>query len=139
MYLQEFKEFLTKTNALALAVGVIIGAATGKVVSGIVEDLLMPVVGVVLPSGDWQQAQVVLSRSTDAAGKVTVNAIKYGHFIGVIIDFIIVAYVVFLITKLLLPKEPAKPTEATKQCPECLETVPAAAKKCRACASALPS
>ncbi|HEY9868521.1 MAG TPA: large conductance mechanosensitive channel protein MscL [Candidatus Obscuribacterales bacterium] len=130
----EFKEFLLKTNALALAIGVIIGAATGKVVSGIVDDLLMPVIGLVMPAGDWRDAQIVLSQATDAAGKVTVNAIKYGHFLGTFLDFTIIAFVVFLVTRQLLAKETPVPT---KQCPECLETVPAAAHRCKACATAI--
>jgi large conductance mechanosensitive channel len=130
----QFKEFLLKTNALALAIGVIIGAATGKVVSGIVDDLLMPVIGMVLPAGDWRDAQIVLSQAADAAGKVTVNAIKYGHFLGALLDFTIIAFVVFLVTRQLLPKETPAPT---KQCPECLETVPAAAHRCKACATAI--
>jgi large conductance mechanosensitive channel len=100
--LQDFKQFLTKSNALALAIGVIIGAATGKVVSAIVDDLLMPLIAIVLPAGDWRDAQIVLSHSTDAAGKITVNAIKYGHFLGATIDFICIAFVVFLITKMFL-------------------------------------
>ena len=58
--LQEFKDFLTRTNALALAIGVIIGAAVGKVVTGVVDDLLMPVIGLILPSGDWRQAKMSL-------------------------------------------------------------------------------
>jgi large conductance mechanosensitive channel len=122
----EFREFLLKQNALALAVGVIIGAAIGKVVSGIAEDVLMPLIGVVLPGGEWRNAQFVLSGQ---------NAIKYGDLAGRIVDFVIVAIVVFLLTKALLEK-PA-PAAATKACPECLETVPAAARKCRACASAV--
>ncbi|HEY9679908.1 MAG TPA: large conductance mechanosensitive channel protein MscL [Drouetiella sp.] len=134
--LKEFKEFLLKTNALALAIGVIIGAATGKVVSAVVDDLLMPPISVIMPAGDWREAQVVLSKGVDAAGKPTVSAIKYGHFIGSCVDFTIIAFVVFSITKAILPKEPAAaPTDPTKQCPECLETVPVAAKKCRACCS----
>jgi large conductance mechanosensitive channel len=100
--LHEFKAFLTKSNALALAIGVIIGAATGKVVTAIVDDLIMPVIGFILPAGDWRDAQIVLSHSTDAAGKITVNAIKYGHFLGAVIDFICIALVIFLITKLFL-------------------------------------
>src|SRR3954464_2155448 len=122
----EFREFLLKQNALALAVGVIIGAAIGKVVSGIAEDVLMPLIGVVLPGGEWRNAQFVLSGQ---------NAIKYGDLAGRIVDFVIVAIVVFLLTKALLEK-PA-PAAATKACPQCLETVPAAARKCRACASAV--
>lgn len=129
--LKDFVSFLTKTNALALAIGVIIGGATGKLVSAVVDDTLMPVVGLVMPAGDWRDAQIVLSQSTDAAGKITVNAIKYGHLLGVVLDFVIISFVIFLLTKALLPKEtPAPPTKA---CPECLETIPAAALKCRAC------
>jgi large conductance mechanosensitive channel len=120
----EFKEFLLKQNALALAVGVIIGAAMGRVVSGVVDDLIMPVVGLVLPGGDWRNAQVVLSGN---------NAIKYGDLAGRIIDFAIVAAVVFAILKLVLEKPP--PPETTKTCPQCLETIPVLAKRCRACAS----
>jgi large conductance mechanosensitive channel len=120
----EFKEFLLKQNALALAVGVIIGAAMGRVVSGVVEDLIMPIVGLALPGGDWRNAQVPLGGN---------NAIKYGDLAGRIIDFFIVALVVFLIVKALLEKPP--PPESTKSCPECLETIPLLAKRCRACAS----
>lgn len=133
--LGEFKTFLTKTNALALAVGVIIGAATGKVVSATVDDILMPPIAMVMPPGDWREAQIVLSTAKDDSGKVTVNAIKYGHFAGAIVDFVIIAFVVFLITKTILPKE--APAPATKVCPDCKETVPADARKCRACTSAL--
>src|SRR6185369_15761888 len=95
----EFKAFLTKSNALALAIGVIIGAAMGKVVTALVGDLLMPVIGMAMPKGDWRQAQWVLSEGVDAAGKPTVNAIKYGDFLGNVVDFIVIAFVVFLITK----------------------------------------
>jgi large conductance mechanosensitive channel len=120
----EFKEFLLKQNALALAVGVIVGAAMGRVVSGIVDDVIMPVVGLVLPGGDWRNAQVVLSGN---------NAIKYGDLAGRIIDFAIVAAVVFAILKLVLEKPP--PPDTTKSCPQCLETIPVLAKRCRACTS----
>jgi len=133
--LQEFKEFLTKTNALALAIGVIIGAAIGKVVSGVVDDLLMPLVGLILPSGDWQQAKIVLKTVTDASGKVTESAITYGHLIGTIIDFIFIALVVFLVTKALI--KPPPPGPPTKNCPECLESIAAGARKCKACGSSV--
>ncbi len=121
----EFKSFLLKQNALALAIGVVIGAAVGKVVSGIVDDLIMPVVGSILPGGEWRNAQLPLLGS---------NAIKYGDLIGRLIDFVIVAAVVFFIVKLFL-KEEAKPP--TKTCPQCLEAIPAAATRCRACTSAV--
>ena len=130
--LQEFKAFLTKSNALALAVGVIIGAATGKVVSGVVDDLLMPVIGLVLPAGDWREAKFVMRTVTDAKGKVTDSAIAYGHLIGTLLDFFFIALVVFLITKALLKPPPAPPT---KSCPECLESIPPEARKCKACGS----
>jgi large conductance mechanosensitive channel len=131
--LQEFKAFLTKSNALALAVGVIIGAATGKVVSGIVDDLLMPIIGLVLPAGDWREAKFVLRTVTDAKGKVTDSAIAYGHLIGTVIDFVFIALVVFLVAKALLKPPPAPPA---KNCPECLESIPLEARKCKSCGSA---
>lgn len=120
---KEFREFLLKQNAFALAVGVIIGAAIGKVVSGLVDDLLMPIIGLVMPGGEWRNAQLVLSGQ---------NAIKYGDLIGRLIDFAIIAAVIFALTKMFLEK-PA----ATKTCPECQESIPIGAHKCRACASAV--
>jgi large conductance mechanosensitive channel len=128
-YAKEFREFLLKQNALALAVGVILGAAVGKVVSGVVDDVLMPVIGVLLPGGEWRNAELRLSGT---------NAIKYGDLIGRLVDFTLVAAVVFFLTKMLLEKAAAPAAvPATKVCPECLETVPVAARKCRACASVL--
>ncbi len=122
--LQEFKDFLLKQNALALAVGVVIGGAVGKVVSGIVDDIFMPILGVVLPGGEWRSAEWIL------AGH---NAIKYGDLIGRLIDFSIVSAVVFFATKALLTSGAKPDAPATKPCPQCLETVPAAATRCRAC------
>ena len=135
----EFRGFLTKTNALALAVGVIIGAAVGNVVSALSADVLMPIVGLFLPGGDWRQAKLVLSTSTDAAGKVTENAILYGHLLGTIIDFLLISFVLFLIVRSLVKPVPAPPAQPMKQCPECLEMIPAPARRCRACTATLPS
>ena len=132
--LKEFRAFITKTNALALAIGVIIGAAVGNVVSGLAADVLMPVIGLLLPTGDWRQAKFVLRSVTDAAGKTTESAILYGHFLGTLIDFIVISLVTFLIVRTLVKPVPAEPT---KSCPECLEKVPAAARRCRACTSPL--
>jgi len=122
---KQFNEFFTKSNSLALAVGVVIGAATGKLVTGVVSDLVMPVISLVLPAGDWREKQIILKSVVDAAGKETVTAIKYGDLVGTAIDFFIIAFIVFLITKALVP--------AMKDCPECLERIPLPAKKCRAC------
>jgi|SRR4051812_3530273 large conductance mechanosensitive channel len=123
---RQFREFLLKQNAFALAVGVIIGAAIGRVVSGIVDDLVMPIIGVVLPGGEWRNAAIPLSGQ---------NAIKYGDLAGRLVDFLLVALVVFLLTKAFIEK-PA-PAANTKSCPECLEAIPLAARKCRACGSAV--
>ncbi len=130
----EFKAFLLKTNALALAVGVIIGAAVGKVVSSIVSDLLMPVIGLLVPGGAWREAALVLKRKADGSPAAQIT---YGAFLGNVIDFVIIAFVIFLITKALLKPAPAPPAPPTKECPYCKESVPAAATKCRACASAV--
>lgn len=121
----EFRGFLTKTNALALAVGVIIGAAVSKIVSAFADDILMPIIGVFLPGGSWRDAKIVLGAN---------NAILYGHFLGTCIDFLIISFVLFLIVRQFLKPVPMEPT---RHCPECLEVVPAAARRCRACANPL--
>jgi len=128
---REFKDFLVKQNALALAVAVIIGAAIGKVVSSIVDDVINPVLGLALPGGSWREAKIVLSRTTDATGKVVENAIQYGHLLGALVDFAIIGLVIFMIIKYALPKPEAAP--ATKECPQCKTLIPAAATRCSAC------
>ena len=135
--ISEFRGFLTKTNALALAIGVIIGGAVGAVVSALAADILMPIIGVFLPGGSWREAKIVLSQTTDAAGKITENAILYGHFLGTLLDFLIISLVVFLIVRTLVKPAPVPAAEQMKQCPECLEMIPAAAKRCRACTTTL--
>jgi len=131
---REFREFLLKQNALALAVGVIIGAASGRVVTSLVSDLLMPVVSLAMPSGDWRAAKIVLARTVGPDGKEAINSINYGAFAGTVVDFVIVSFAVFVIVRQFLKPSPAAPT---KPCPFCRETVPAEATKCRACTSAL--
>ena len=128
--LREFRTFLLQTNALALAVGVIIGAAVGKVVGSLVADVLMPLVGLAIPGGAWREWKWVLSWKPDGT---PANAITYGAFLGNVVDFVIVAFAVFAITRMLLKPEP--PAPATRECPECREIIPAAARKCRACGS----
>ena len=131
---REFKDFLLKQNALALAVGVITGAAMGRVVTSLVSDMLMPLLSLGMPHGDWRASKIVLSTVVGPDGKEVVNSINYGAFVGTIVDFVIVAFAVFLVVKWILKPEPAA---ATKTCPYCMETVPTGATKCRACASAL--
>jgi large conductance mechanosensitive channel len=128
----EFKEFLLKTNALALAVGVIIGAAVGKVVSSIVSDILMPIIGLLVPGGAWREAAIVLTHKPDGSPAAQIT---YGAFLGNLVDFVIIALVIFLITKALLKPAPAPPAPPTKECGFCKESIPAAATKCRACGS----
>lgn len=94
--MKEFKEFAVKGNVVDLAVGVIIGAAFGKIVSSLVEDVIMPLVGILLGGADFRSLQLVLK--TDADGKV-LSAIRYGVFINHVLDFLIVAFTIFLVIK----------------------------------------
>lgn len=130
--ISDFKAFLLKTNALALAVGVIIGAAVGKVVSSLVADILMPLLSLVIPGGEWRTARLVLSTHPGPDGKDVVNALNYGVLFGNIIDFAIIAFCVFLITKAFLKEAPPAPT---KPCPRCKEAVAPDASRCKFCTS----
>ena len=130
--LVDFKKFLLQTNALALAVAVIIGGAVGKVVSSLVSDILMPVIGLGIPGGAWREQKFVLSANPDGTAA---NAITYGAFLGTVVDFVIIAAAVFFITKALIKPAPAPAAPATRECPECLETIPQSARRCRACGS----
>ncbi|MEO8348391.1 MAG: large conductance mechanosensitive channel protein MscL [Acidobacteriota bacterium] len=129
--IREFKEFLVKQNALALAVAVILGAAIGKVVSALVDNVINPILGLALPGGSWRDARWVLSSATDASGKVVENAISYGQLLGAVVDFVIISLVVFLIIRTMLPKPAAAPE--TKECPQCKTLIPASATRCHAC------
>jgi large conductance mechanosensitive channel len=131
--LSEFKGFLLKTNALALAIGVIIGGALGTVVTSLVNDIIMPPIGLALGGVDFTQLKVVLK---DAAGgdPATEVAIRYGTFLNAIIAFVVIAFVVWQISRMLV-KEP--PPEAAKTCPFCKESNAVDATKCRACASTI--
>ena len=124
----EFRGFLTKTNALALAVGVIIGGAVSNVVAAVGSDFLMPIIGLALPGGNWRDAKIAITPK---------SAILYGHFIGTLVDFLIISFVLFLIVRMLIKPVPTPAGDPMKQCPECLEMIPAAARRCRACATPL--
>jgi large conductance mechanosensitive channel len=132
-----FKAFLLKTNAMALAVAVIIGVAMGNVVNSMVNDIIMPPIGMALGSVDFSQFKVVLKAATDPKDLKTEVAIRYGTFINVVISFMVVALVVYVITSLLLREAPKDPEPPTKVCSFCKETVPADATKCRACTSTI--
>ena len=101
---------------------------SARVVTSLVGDLLMPVLSLGSPSGDWRAAKIVLSETVGPDGKAVANSLNYGAFAGTVIDFVIVSSAVFLIVRLFMkPAPPAPPTPATKACPFCLETVPSAA------------
>jgi large conductance mechanosensitive channel len=128
-----FKEFLFKNNVLALAVAVIVGGAVGKVVSSLAADLIMPLVSLVLPAGEWRSAKFILSKTVGPDGKEAINAINYGTFFGNVVDFLIIAIVVYLITKSLIKEAPAAPPPPSKNCPRCKEAVAIDATKCKFC------
>ncbi|HEY3165497.1 MAG TPA: large conductance mechanosensitive channel protein MscL [Candidatus Limnocylindrales bacterium] len=128
--LGEFRAFMLKTNALALAIGVIIGGALGTVVTSLVNDVIMPPVGLVLGGIDFAAQKWVL-KAGDADTEV---AIRYGTFVNAIIAFIVIAFVVWQLSKMLIKDAP--PTEV-KTCPFCKEPNAIDASKCRACASVI--
>ena len=128
-----FKDFLLKNNVLALAVAVIVGGAVGKVVSSLAADILMPLIGMVLPSGEWRTAKLVLSRTVGADSKEVINAINYGTFFGNVVDFAIIAFVVYMMTKALIKEAPAAPPAPSKNCPRCKEAIAVDATKCKFC------
>jgi large conductance mechanosensitive channel len=120
----DFKKFAFKGNVVDLAVGVIIGASFQKIVSALVADLIMPVVALILPSGDWRESAFILKAAANPKDNVS---IKYGDFAGNVLDFLIVAFVLFLIVSRII-----------KACPFCFETIPVKATRCKACTSTLP-
>jgi len=139
--IKDFKGFLLKTNAFALAIGVIIGAATGKLVGSLVNDVLMPVIGRITGGVDFSNLYFNLTPGkvyeNYAKAKEAGAALGYGIFINVVIDFLIISFVVYLITKALMKEPPAPPGPKTKTCRDCGESVLEVARKCKWCGSAL--
>ena len=140
---KEFKEFVMRGNVMDLAVGVIIGAAFGKIVGSLVNDVLMPVIGLLLGRVDFSNLFVALGEGSFAtvadAKKAGVATLNYGLFLNTVIEFLIVAFAIFVVVKqvnrLKRPEVPAAP--ATKDCPFCSTAIPTAAKRCPNCTSQL--
>ncbi|MGH7183608.1 MAG: large conductance mechanosensitive channel protein MscL [Nitrospiraceae bacterium] len=139
--LKEFRDFAMRGNVLDMAIGVIIGGAFGKIVSSLVSDVLMPPLGLLMGKVDFSSLFINLSgtpqpslTSAKAAGAPTIN---YGVFLQATVDFIIIAFVIFLLVKqvnrLKKPQPATAPT--TKDCPHCLSAIPIKATKCAHCTS----
>jgi large conductance mechanosensitive channel len=141
---KEFKVFIMRGNVLDLAVGIIIGAAFGKIVSSFVNDILMPPIGLVLGKVDFSNLFLDLSgkgfATLDAAKKAGAATLNYGVFLNAVIDFMIVAFAIFLLIRQVnkleaKPAPAAAPTEMN--CPFCLTSIPIGAKRCAHCTSML--
>lgn len=141
----EFKKFIMRGNVMDLAIGVIIGAAFGKIVTSLVDDVLMPVIGLAAGKLDFSNLFISLNGQnypTLAAAKAAAApTLNYGIFINTVIQFLIVAFVIFIIVKqvnrLMPAPPPPAPAPATKDCPQCFTKIPAQAKRCPACTSTL--
>ena len=141
--LKEFKEFIMRGNVVDLAVAVIIGGAFGKIITSFVEDMLMPPIGLALGNVDFSNLFLNLSGKdypsvavAKAAGAATLN---YGMFFNHIINFLIIAFAIFLLIKQINRMQKPAPAAAptTKDCPHCLSAVPLKATKCAHCTSEL--
>ena len=139
-FASEFKEFALKGNVVDLAVGVIIGAAFGRIITSLVDDIIMPVLGVIVGQRDFSDYFVTLSggrypslEAAKAAGATTLN---YGLFMNAIVQFLIVALAIFLMIRQLnrMTRKPAEQVTPTmRDCPECLAPIPREAHRCRFC------
>jgi large conductance mechanosensitive channel len=142
--LKEFKEFAMRGNVVDLAVGVIIGAAFGKIVSSLVEDVIMPPIGQLLGHVNFSGLFINLSGKTyetlEAAKAAGASTLNYGIFLNSVINFLIVAFAVFLVVHQVnrWTKKPAPAlAPTTKDCPQCAMTIPLAAKRCGHCTTQL--
>lgn len=125
---QEFRAFLIKQNMLALAVAVVIGAATNDVVQGLVNDFIMPIINAVSPTKAWQDLRF------PSSGPVQFT---YGHFLSVLLKFVIVGLVAWRLTLLFIKPPKADEKAATRECPFCRQTIDARASRCAYCTSQL--
>lgn len=134
--LKEFKEFAVKGNMIDMAIGVIIGTSFGKVISSLVTDIFMPPIGLLVGNVDFSKLSIVLKQ--DPEGKADV-LLRYGMFINTLIDFLIIALVIFLSIKTInkLKKPPVPVEVTTKECPKCFSLINIKATKCPNCTSDL--
>lgn len=142
--LKEFRDFIARGNVIDLAVAIIIGAAFGRIVTSLVEGIIMPPIGSVLGGVDFSNLFIDLSGQRPAsladAQLRGLPVITYGAFINDVITFLIIAFVIFLIVKAINKAKREEPVAIlTKDCPYCLTAVPVAATKCSGCTSALPA
>ena len=141
--LKEFKDFVMRGNVVDLAVGVIIGGAFGKIVSSLVTDVIMPPIGLLLHGVDFSNLFVSLNGQAFAtladAQKAGAPTLNYGNFINNIIDFLIVALVIFLMIRAInrLQRPAPAPVPTTKDCPYCFSAIPLKATRCPQCTSQL--
>jgi len=143
---QEFKQFAARGNVIDLAVGVIIGAAFGKIVSSLVSDVVMPPIGLVLGQVDFKNLYVSLNGQAYAnlaeAQKAGAPTINYGVFLNTIVEFVIVALVIFLLVRQinrLMPPPAVAPGEPRRDCPFCASSIPVRATRCAFCTSEMTS
>ena len=139
--LEEFKKFAMRGNVVDMAVGIVIGAAFGKIVSSFVSDVLMPPIGKLMGGVDFSNLFINLGEGTyaslEAAKEAGAATLNYGVFINTVLDFLIVAFAIFMVIKAMnkmKAEEPPKPPN-TKACPECLSDIPIEAKRCKFCTS----
>jgi large conductance mechanosensitive channel len=129
-----FREFLVTTHAMALAIGVIMGAALGAVVTSLVNDVLMPPIGLALGGTDFNALKIVL-RAATGGDPATEVAIRYGAFLNAVIAFVIIAFVVWRLSKLFIREAEAEVAPPSKTCPFCRQPNAVDATKCMFCAS----
>jgi len=134
--MKEFKEFAMKGSVVDMAVGIVIGAAFGKIISSLVSDVIMPPLGVALGKVDFSNLAITLKEAQD---KTPAVMIRYGMFINAIIDFTIVAFALFIVIKQVNRLKRADAPPSTKDCPFCQEKIPLKATKCGHCTSELGS
>jgi len=141
--LKDFKEFAMRGNVIDLAIGVIIGAAFGAIVTSLVNDVIMPPIGLILGKVDFKELFLSLNGTAyptlDAAKKAAAPVIAYGQFLNTVLNFLIIAFVVFVVVKQFnrLKKEPPVAPPSTKECPFCIGNVPLKATRCPMCTSAI--